>query len=340
MKACLKVFFILMMVFSLFLTGCSKVDNSSLSAQKKLVLGVVVGNLDDTWKTSVRNELYKLGEESGTEIDIWASNSSTATEAQKIDALLNRKVDVLLVNLVEAKSAASIIDKAQKSNTPVIFFNTEPSLDDLKKWDKAYYVGALGEKSGTMQGQILVNYFKNHPASNGTIRYVMLKGPADHKDAISRTKYSIQAMEDAGLKVDKLADDTANWDREQAHQKMDAFLAALGDNIDCVIANNDDMALGAIDSLKSKGYFNGGKYMPVVGVDATSGALNALNDGTLLGTVLNDAINQGKAVFNLAKVLAKKESPNANNCGFQITDNKYIWVDYKLITKENIKDAN
>jgi methyl-galactoside transport system substrate-binding protein len=99
------------------------------------------------------------------------------------------------------------------------------------------------------------------------------------------------------------------------------------------------MALGAIEALKAAGYFKDGKYMPVVGVDATAPALQALEEGTLLGTVLNDAKNQGKATLNLSLALAKGETLTKDNTGYEITDGKYVWVPYKKITKDNMADA-
>lgn len=108
------------------------------------------------------------------------------------------------MNLVDTSKASNVIDKAEKADIPVIFFNTEPSSKDLKKWDKVYYVGAKGEQSGIMQGEMLINYFKSHPTKDGIIRYVMLKGQEGHPDTLSRTKYSVKVMEDAGLKLQKL----------------------------------------------------------------------------------------------------------------------------------------
>jgi methyl-galactoside transport system substrate-binding protein len=129
------------------------------------------------------------------------------------------------------------------------------------------------------------------------------------------------------------------WDRVKGQEKMAAFLAAHNDKIEVVFANNDDMALGAIEALKAAGYFKDGKYMPVVGVDATAPALQALEEGTLLGTVLNDAKNQGKATLNLSLALAKGETLTKDNTGYEITDGKYVWVPYKKITKDNMADA-
>jgi len=116
---------------------------------------------------------------------------------------------------------------------------------------------------------------------------------------------------------------------------MAAFLAAHGDKIEFVFANNDDMALGAIEALKAAEYFKGGKSMPVVGVDATAPALDALAAGTLLGTVLNDGESQGKATFELAYALAKGEP--ASTSVAQLSEGKYVWVPYQRVTKDNFK---
>ena len=167
------------------------------------------------------------------------------------------------------------------------------------------------------------------------IQYIMLKGEPGHQDAELRTKFSVQAITDAGIKVDKLAEDTAYWDRPKAVEKMKAFLAKFGEKIELVLCNNDDMALGVIEALRQEGYFTGSKFMPVVGVDATAPALQALEQGTLLGTVLNDAKNQGKATFDLAFALAQGKP--ASSTTWKITDGKYVWVPYQMVTKENYK---
>jgi methyl-galactoside transport system substrate-binding protein len=106
-----------------------------------------------------------------------------------------------------------------------------------------------------------------------------------------------------------------------------------------VIANNDDMALGAIEALKSAGYFKESKFMPVVGVDATVPAVKALKDGLLLGTVLNDAKNQGSVTVKIAQTLAEGKVPSKETIGFDVTDQKYVWIPYKKITLANVQEA-
>jgi methyl-galactoside transport system substrate-binding protein len=152
----------------------------------------------------------------------------------------------------------------------------------------------------------------------------------------------MKAGRDAGIQVQRLAEETAFWQRPTAVEKMDAFWSRFGDQIDIVFCNNDDMALGVIESLRKVGFFTGGRYLPVLGVDATPPALQALSEGTLLGTVLNDAVNQGKATFDIAFALATGANPA--NAGWNITDTadnrgtrQYIWVPYQKVTRENFR---
>jgi methyl-galactoside transport system substrate-binding protein len=262
-----------------------------------------------------------------------------ATQNEKVDLFITKGMDAMQINPVDRTAAGVIIDKAKKANIPVVFFNREPLAEDMAKWDKIYYVGARAEESGTMSGQLVVDYWKSNPKmdknGDGVLQYVMLKGEPGHQDAELRTEYSIKALQDAGIKVEKLAEDTGMWDRVKGQEKMAAFIASQGDAIEAVFANNDDMALGAIEALKAAGYFKDGKFMPVVGVDATAPALQALEEGTLLGTVLNDAVNQGRATFALSYELAKGNTPTDASIGYTITDGKYVWVPYQKVTKEN-----
>lgn len=305
-------------------------------------IGVAIYKFDDTFMTGVRNAITEAAN-GKAKVDIVDSQNSQPTQNDKIDLFITKKVDALVINPVDRTAAGVMIDKAKAADIPVVFLNREPLPEDMKKWDKVYYVGAKAEESGTISGQLIVDYWKANPDADknkdGVLQYVMLKGEPGHQDAELRTKYSVQALEDAGIKVEKVAEDTGMWDRVKGQEKMAAFLAAHGDKIEAVLANNDDMALGAIEALKAAGYFTGGKKMPVVGVDATAPALQALKDGTMLGTVLNDAKNQGKAALNLAAVLAKGEVPNKDSSGYDLTDGKFVWIPYKKITKDNIDDA-
>lgn len=358
MRKLLTYVVLLMFVISIVLTGCGSSSNttstsnsqqntgsstsSNISNKKLPVIGVAIYKFDDTFMTSVRNAMNEDAQ-GKAQLNMVDSQNSQPTQNNQIDLFITKHVDALAINPVDRTAAGTIISKAKAANIPVVFFNREPLPQDMQSWDKVYYVGAKAEQSGILQGQIMADYWKSHPEADknhdGVMEYVMLMGQPGHQDAILRTKYSIQTVEQAGIKVKCLAQDYANWDRVTAHDKMAAWLSAYGDKIEAVFANNDDMALGAIQALKEAGYFKNGKYIPVVGVDATVPGVQALKDGTLLGTVLNDAKNQAKATFNIAYVLAQGQTPTKENIGYDITDGKYVWIPYKKITKDNINDA-
>lgn len=327
------------------LAGCGNTNGGSntTSSTKKTYIGTTIYKFDDTFMSSVRDQMSKSASADGVKMDISDSQNATTTQNNNIDLYISKKVTALAINPVDPTASETIISKAKAANTPVVFFNRVPSTSDMNSWNKLYYVGAKAEQSGTMQGQIMAKYWKAHPEADknkdGVMDYVMITGEPGNTDAIARTKYSIDELTKEGIKTHLVATDTGMWDRVKAQDKMQSFIASKGDKIEAVFANNDDMALGAISALKAAGYFTGSKYMPVVGVDATAVGLQAIQDGTLLGTVLNDAKNQGIATYKIAKVLSEGKTPSKDNIGYDIVDGKYVWIDYKPITKDNINDA-
>lgn len=305
--------------------------------------GVAIYKYDDTFMTGVRNAIEAAATEKEVKVDAQDSQNKQPTQNDQVDAFITKKLNALIINPVDRTAAAPLIDKAKAADIPIVFINREPLPEDMNKWDKVYYVGAKAEESGTMSGELIVDYWKSNPDADkngdGVLQYIMLTGEPGHQDATLRTQYSVEAITAAGIQVEKLAEDTAMWDKAKAVDKMAGFIANYGDKIEAVLANNDDMALGAIEALKSAGYMTGDKFVPVVGVDATAPALEALQKGELLGTVLNDGKNQGKAALNIAAAASEKKEINKESIGYEITDGKYVWIPYQKITQDNINDA-
>ncbi len=305
-----------------------------------ITIGASIRKYDDTFLTEMRNHMKEKGDELGVAIDFTDSKADQTTQNNNIDLYLTKGYQALAVNMQERSAADVVINKAKADNVPCVFFNTEPFAEVMALWDKVYYVGAKAEESGTMQGIAMAKYWDAHKEADkngdGIIQYVMLTGEPGHQDAELRTKYSIGYLTDNGYKVECLAQDTAMWDRVKGQDKMATFLAAQGDAIEAVFANNDDMALGAIEALKAQGYFSGDKYVPVFGVDATEVGKEAIKAGTMLATSLNDAKNQAYATVELAALLAKGETPTADNFKYTVTDGKYVWIPYVSVDASNV----
>lgn len=325
-------------------TAASTAASAAGTAASDVTVGVCIYKFDDTFMTGVRNNMTTQAKSLGVTLNIVDSQNKQPTQNEQVDTFITKGVNALAVNPVDRTAAESILKKAKDKSLPIVFLNREPEKNVMQEYDKVWYVGAKAEQSGTLQGEMIADYFKKNKSADkngdGKIQYVMIQGEPGHQDATLRTKYSIDAIEKAGLKVDKLAADTAYWDKAKATDLMNNFVTSKGvDKIEAVLCNNDDMACGAIESLKAHGYNKGdkSKYIPVVGVDATSAGLQAMKEGSMLGTVLNDAENQGKATVNIAAVAAEGKQVTKDTISYPITDNKYVWIDYVKVTQDNYK---
>lgn len=310
-------------------------------AEELPAFGVCIYDGTDTFMASLRLHLetYAHGK---ARLTVYDSRNDQNLQNDQVEGMLEAGADVLIINPVDRLAAGYLIEKARKRQTPVLFVNKEPLLEDLLLYEHAFYVGADGAQSGRLSGEILAEYFLAHPEADkngdGTVQYVLIKGEPGHQDAELRTQNALKPLQEAGFRVEKLQEDTGMWRRQLGQEKMAGFLLAWGDQIECVIANNDEMALGAINALKAAGYFSGGRFMPVVGVDAISQAIEALRQGSLLGTVFNDGEQQAMAAVDLAILLAKGEKITADTYAYPISGERFVWIPYQRITREDLPD--
>jgi len=306
-------------------------------------VGVALYQQEDTFISTVAQNLELLAREEELartikmNLTLADGRGSQSTQNDQVDRFLAQGCDIICVNIVDRTAAAVIIDKAQAADVPVIFFNREPVMEDLARWEHAYYVGSKAEQAGRLQGGIVKNAWQADAAAldqngDGVLQYVMLEGEPGHQDALLRTEYSIQTLTQAGIPVEKLANDTANWQRGQASLRMSQWLEEFHGQIDVVFANNDDMALGAIDACLSAG-MDTASLPFIVGVDATPPALAAVAEGTLKGTVQNDAAGQAEKILDLIGAFIDG-TPVED--AVELEDGKYAWLPYTTVTADNL----
>ncbi|MCI8690084.1 MAG: galactose ABC transporter substrate-binding protein [Oscillibacter sp.] len=308
-----------------------------------LRLGVSLYTQDDTFISALAQDLEQLVQEEesriGQKITLLISDSRHNQTAQmgQVDRFLARRCDVLCVNLVDRTAAAVLVDKAEAEGVPLIFFNRQPVDEDIQRWGQTYYVGASAQESGTLQGELVLDAWRNAPerwdrSGDGVLQYVMLEGEPGHQDSLLRTEYTIQAITDGGVEVERLARDTANWNRAQASARIALWLEEFGTQIEVILSNNDDMALGAIDALRETDRPLE-DWPLIVGIDATAPALEAVAAGQLYGTVHNDGRGQARAMLNLALALYNGEDPAG---AVDLVDGHYVWLPYRTVTQENL----
>lgn len=303
-------------------------------------IGVTVYDQYDTFIGELMGhfmeDVQQLEQEKGVTITVMQESAEGSQEAQnnQVESFIEAGCDVLCVNLVDRTDVSVIIDKAEAAGLPIAFFNRELVEEDLKRNDWLFYVGAEALESGRMQGEIVAelcreNFDAIDKNGDNVLQYVMLEGEAGHQDAVVRTEYSIKAVAAAGYRLERLEDEIANWVRPQAETKMTLWLERHGDAIEIVFANNDDMALGAIDALK-RAQIPSERWPVVVGIDGTTVGLESVAVGEMSGTVYNDSRGQAKSLLELAYALSTGEKPPP------LTDGKYIRLPYKIVTAGNV----
>lgn len=289
-------------------------------------VGVAIYKFDDNFMTLYREEITKYFKTLETDkakykVTVVDSKNDMAEQTNQVDNFIAQKMDVMIINLVQSSSASIITQKAGAAKIPVVYINREPDKGDMDASDKICYVGADARQSGTYQGEIIANLpDKGDANGDGVVGYVMIMGDPENVDAQYRTEFSIKALTDSGIKVEKLFEQRGDWDQSKGQELAANALAQFGDKIDVIFCNNDAMALGAYQSITSAGR-TVGKDIYLVGVDALEECVQMVKDGKMTGTVLNDHLGQSHSAVDAAVKYLKGEAVD-----------KYIWVNYQKVT--------
>ncbi|MSS62739.1 galactose ABC transporter substrate-binding protein [Velocimicrobium porci] len=308
----------------------------------KIHIGVAYYNQSDTFLNELLTcfkEQFNGGESDNPEVTVTVKDASGSqrTQNDQVKELIHANYDVLCVNLVDRADTSEIIDLARENDVPIIFFNREPVAEDMMQWDKLYYVGADAKQSGMMQGELAFDAIQKNSKidrnQDGKIQYVVLEGELGHQDAIIRTETAIDTLKKKGIKLEKLCYGIANWNRAQAQNRMMQMIGQYQNKIELVLANNDDMALGAIDAYE-KLNFTESAYPVFFGIDGTDVGLKAVVYSKLSGTVYNDKEGQAEAMAKLALAIVTGKGME----DIKLKKNKYVYLPYSKVTSENVGD--
>lgn len=333
--------YVLMLALAAAAVGLYAVGAKGRPEKKtSLRIGLLLYRGDDVFINTVKGSLEERAKEYEQEtgvkvvLDIMDAKGSQLTQNDQAERLISLGCDALCVNMVDRSSASIIIDQAKEADVPVVFFNREPVEEDMERWEKLYYVGADAKESAILQGRIIADAYKKNPASidrnmDGTVSYVLLEGETNHQDSLIRTEYSVQTLRENGVPLKKLAGGIANWERSQASAMMEQWLEQYPGQIELVICNNDDMALGALDAIQRG---DGEENICLAGIDGTPAGVEAVRAGQLFGTVKMDIRAYSGAMFGIVESLVMGVPMEERA---ELTDGKYFWCPQESLTEEN-----
>lgn len=327
----------------LSLTACSGGDSaastqgeSAGSTKSDLSVAVMYYNYADAYIASVRGALDKSLKDIGITPTDQDGNNNQTTQTEQVQNEITKGTNMMVVNIVNTNSddaANGIVDKAKSSNLPIVFFNREVSDGVINGYDNAAFVGTNAPEAGHMQGEMIGKYLvENYDAcdlnGDGKISYVLFKGEQGNAEAEYRTQFAVEdankVLKEAGKSelefydannTDKyLLDKNGSWSAAAAQEYMTTLLSAYNDSsknmVELVIANNDDMATGAVTALNTVGYNKGKETptIPVFGVDATDAAKALIGEGKMTGSIKQDAEGMAQCITQLvANIAAGKD---------------------------------
>ena len=316
--------------------GSTGGGSGSTGGGSDLNVGVFWYAFSDAFLSTVRTALDADLASAGITYTDYDANNNQATQLEQVQTAITNGVNVLVVNLVtsgSADAAQQIIQAA--GDLPVVFFNRAPEGDGeegsvLGAYDNVCFIGTDAPEAGHLQGKMIGDFLvANYDAidlnGDGQISYAMFMGDAANVEAIYRTQYGVEdanaVLKAAGKpelvyfnasNTDKYQlDPNGAWSSAAAFDFMSVNLAEYSEAnknmIELVIANNDDMAAGAISALENAGYNLGDSSstkIPVFGVDATQTAQDLIAANKMTGTVKQDADGMASAITGAVQAIA------------------------------------
>lgn len=289
---------------------------ASGAALADLKIGVSMSQFDDTWLTYLRESMDKKAKSmpDGVTLQFEDARSDVVKQLSQVESFVSQKVDAIIVNPVDTAATARITKAAVAAGIPLVYVNRRP--DDLKLPAGVVTVASDDLEAGRMQMQ----YLADKMGGKGDI--VILLGDLANNSTTNRTKGVKDVLEKyPGIKIQE--QQTGTWLRDKGMNLVNEWLTK-GREFQAVVANNDEMAIGAAMALKQAGIKKGSVL--IAGVDGTPDGLNAIKKGDMTVSVFQDAKGQADGSIDTAVKMVKKQPVEPA-----------VWVPYRLITPENVE---
>ena len=286
-------------------------------------IGVTMAKFDDNFLTVLRNGIQSYADANGQKVQIEDAQGDVAKQLDQINNFIASGVTAIIVNAVDTSATQAMSDAAAAANIPLVYVNRQPiNVDTLP--DNQAFVASNEVDSGTLETLEVCRLLKEGGKAEANV-YVM-QGELSNQAAVQRTAdiHDVIGGTECGVKVNIIDEQTANWSRDEAATLMTNWLST-GNAFDAVIANNDEMAIGAIQAMKAGGIDMASVI--VAGIDATQDALAAMAAGDQDITVFQDAAGQGSGAVDAAVKLAAGE-----------TVEQKVYIPFQLVTPANMAD--
>jgi len=268
------------------LSGCGQ-NATGKKSSMKIFFSL---NQMDTFRQTLVDGAAEQAAQAGAQFAMEDAEGSIEKQVEQMKKAASDGYDVIICSPVSVDTAVQL--KMSVGDIPIVFVNSCPDEKYLKE-GQYVYVGSSEQVAGEFQAE----YVLGKLSGQQEINVVLIKGPASHSATEGRTSGVKQTLEKSGKRIRYVFEDSAGWDTAQAQKLFELFLST-GVSADCVICNNDAMALGVMEACRSNGIDCGS--LPILGVDATADGCDAIRSGDMAFTVYQSGSGQGHAAVEAA----------------------------------------
>lgn len=258
--------------------------------------------------------MEEKAEELGCDLVMLDAQNDAQMQITQVENLIAQNVDVIVVAAVDSDAIVPALEMCENADIPLVGVNMLINTEE-----EYHYVGPDDVLAGELEMQHAID------AIGGEGNVVILEGPIGQSAQIQRLEGNMNVLNEYEGKVELLAQQTANWSREEALTLVENWLETFGGEIDAVVAQNDEMALGAIQALEAAGVKD---EVVVTGVDAIKDGCNAVKEGQLLGTVYQDATLEGQEAIQKAYDVLEGT----------VTEKTLDYIEMTWITPDNVDE--
>ncbi|MDS0524721.1 substrate-binding domain-containing protein [Clostridium sp. SHJSY1] len=342
MKILRKIIVLIQVILIIFaLTSTNQINtfaSSKINVNNRKIanIAVLLHSFEDLYLLEVKQSLEDIQKENSDKVKFtfYDGKNNIVIQNATINSLLKSNVDLFILDLVDVRESIikDVISDIQPKNVPIMFMEVPPDVVSKvsKYYDKDVFLYSTSSGEGNLQGKILVDAWNSNKNTidrnhDDILQYILLKGEPTSPYTIERSKDALLALNNAGIKTEELAQVNANWFKELAKDAINNLFLGYDGKIEAIIANNDAMAIGAIESLQKYGYNTGdkNKTIAVVGIDGLKEAKDLIDKGYMTGTLIQDTRMVSEAFYNIAMNLINNKNP-INNTNYTLKEGSIV----------------
>jgi inositol transport system substrate-binding protein len=271
--------------------GCS-----GKSAHDSTAIVASLHDMTEPFFVAVKRELDAEAGRLGVTVSVEDGQSNSAKQTADIEAAIAGGAEGIILAPNDVNALAPAVEEVIKAGVPIVTLDRRVDGTSVP----VPHVGADNVAGGRIMAQWVIDSFPNGA------RILLITGQSGSSPSIDRTRGIKEALAAAGAKYQIVAEQSATWKREQGLTVTQNVLTSLGgQSLQAIVAESDEMALGALEALRSSGVSG----VKVIGFDATPEALQLVRSGDMAATVEQSPARQAQTALRQLVARIRKQTP-------------------------------